>query len=426
MLLALALFATFAALLSPVAEEQRNRGIHITLFAEVLPYAFALLPYVTAFVLITWGKNGKLIASGAGVALALSGAFVLISPGALAMVFVWAGLSRNPTLLTALGVLVVLILDSVWVIWCAIRQKKNSSSAFLAGACATALYLFVGAPVVKLKEFRAPQHAEEVHAAKTLNYFEASTTAHKAITSLAGCLIQYQAGQAKHEFPASLREIPQGAGCNTNVAKPGAIPYYTLTYTPHRDSAGGIVDFRLLAIPVRKGLDRVNPILCDKRGTIFVYERWFAVDQGEKLVPLIAEEPNDFLASNVFTLRLEINSYMKNRGEGQPPSSLSELGAGSPNGQGTNADSRRVDPYVLKYFVSRGNGKGYAISAECQSYGNACMRSFFLDYDGDVHETAEPRPASAQDPLIPDCYKYGQTCRDVDWPLPPPAETSGH
>jgi hypothetical protein len=55
MLSVLALLAIFAVLLSPVAEEQRNRGIHVTLFAEVLPYAFVLLPYLTAFVLITWG-----------------------------------------------------------------------------------------------------------------------------------------------------------------------------------------------------------------------------------------------------------------------------------------------------------------------------------------------------------------------------------
>jgi len=367
------------------------------------------------------------IASGTGVALALFGAFVLISPGALVMVFVWAGLSRNPMLLAELGVLVVLTLVSAWVVWCAIRQMKNSSSAFWASACATVFYLFIGSPAVKLKEFRAQQHAEEVHTAETLNYYGASATAHKAIASLTGCLIQYQAAQPKREFPASLSEIPEGPGCDTNLAKPGAIPYYTLTYSPQRDPAGGVTDFQLSAIPIKKGLDRVDPIQCDKRGTVFVYERWFAMDQGgENLQPVLDEEPNDFLASKISSLRLEINSFMKNSGDGRPPSSLSQLAPANPNEKADDPDSRRADPYVLKYLVSRDNGLRYAIAADCQSYGNACMRSFFLGYDGEVHQTPEPGPATAQDPLIPDCEKFAQSCRDVDWPIPSPAGTTAH
>jgi hypothetical protein len=427
MILALVLFAVLSVLVSPVAQEQRNRGIHITLYAEVLPFVFVLLPCLTAFMLITWGKNPKWIASGAGVALALFGAFVLMSPGALMMVFVWAGLSRNPMLAAALGVLVLMVLVSAWIVWCAIRQMKNSSSAFFAGTCASALYLIIGSPALNLKEFRAQQHAEAAHTAETLNYFGAAAAAHKVIASLTGCLIQYQAAQPKREFPASLSEIPQGPGCDTNLAKPGAIPYYALTYAPRRDPAAGVTDFQLSAIPFKKGLDRVNPILSDKRGTIFVYERWFATDQGENLEPLIAEEPDDFFASKVFSLRLEIKSFMKNSGGGQPPSSLSQLGPAAPNEQTADPDSRREDPYVLKYLPPRKDDPGrYAVSADCQSYGDACMRSFLLDYDGEVHQTAEPRPANKQDPLIPDCDKFAQTCRDVDWPVPLPSDSSSH
>jgi hypothetical protein len=157
MISAFALLAIFSVLLYPVVQEQRNKGIHITLFVQVLSYIFVLLPDLTAFVLITWGKKQKLIAGGAGVALALFGAFVLISPGALAMVFVWAGLSQNPMLLAALGVLVVLILVSAWVVWCAIRLMKNSLPTFLIGACLTAFYLYTGYPAVRLKEFRSQQ-----------------------------------------------------------------------------------------------------------------------------------------------------------------------------------------------------------------------------------------------------------------------------
>lgn len=46
------------------------------------------------------------------------------------------------------------------------------------------------------------------------------------------------------------------------------------------------------------------------------------------------------------------------------------------------------------------------------------MRSFLVDQDSETHLTSEPRQPTAQDPAIPDCEKYAQTCRDIDWPLP--------
>lgn len=425
MIAAFVLFALLSVLTFPVAQEQRNRGIHLTLVAELLPYAFVLLPYLAPFVLITSGNTEELRAGGAGIAAVLFGAYVLVSPGAVMMVFVWAGLSRNPMLAAALAVMVLLTANSVWIVWCALRQLRPSAGGFVAGACATAIYLFFGFPALRLKEFRAQQHAEAVHAAATLDYYSAFSKAHKAVASLAGCLIQQQAAQPKSGFPASLSEIPQGPGCDTSVAKPGAIPYYALVYTPQRDSSGRIIDFQLSAIPVQKGLDRVNPILCDKRGTIFVYERWFAMDQGEMLVPLIAVEPNDFTASNLFALKNQINAFIKSSGGGSAPPSLAQFAPPTADGPTTDPDSQKSGPYVLKYLPPRKNDPArYAISATCHSYIDECMRSFFLDYDGETHQTAESRPATAQDPLLPDCDKFGQTCRDVDWPIPPPAETS--
>jgi len=172
-------------------------------------------------------------------------------------------------------------------------------------------------------------------------------------------------------------------------------------------------------------LDRVNPILSDRRGSIYVYERWFDMDLGEKPVPQFDQEPDDFVASNLFLLRLEIRTFLKKNGGGQPPSSLSQLGQATPDVQITDPNSRREGPYILKYFAPRANDPGrYAISADCQSYGDACIRSFFLDYGGEVHQTAEPRAATAQDPFLPECEKFAQTCRDLDWPVPSPAETT--
>ncbi len=76
-------------------------------------------------------------------------------------------------------------------------------------------------------------------------------------------------------------------------------------------------------------------------------------------------------------------------------------------------------PYRFEYSPPAADAaNAYTISAVCQSYGDACIRSFFLDQNGEIHETSEPRQPTADDPLIPDCERYAQSCRDIDWPVP--------
>jgi hypothetical protein len=84
-----------------------------------------------------------------------------------------------------------------------------------------------------------------------------------------------------------------------------------------------------------------------------------------------------------------------------------------------NSETVSEGPYRLEYFPpTAGPPNTYTISATCQSYGEACIRSFFLDQNGEIHETSEPRQPTAHDRLIPDCEKYSQTCRDIAWPQP--------
>jgi len=75
--------------------------------------------------------------------------------------------------------------------------------------------------------------------------------------------------------------------------------------------------------------------------------------------------------------------------------------------------------YRLEYFPPAASAANtYMLSAVCQSYGDACIRSFLLDQNGEIHETSEPRQPTAQDPVIPDCEEHAQPCRDVDRPQP--------
>jgi len=56
----------------------------------------------------------------------------------------------------------------------------------------------------------------------------------------------------------------------------------------------------------------------------------------------------------------------------------------------------------------------FAISITCVSYGVGCLRSYFVDYDGSVHATPEPRPATAQDPGLLPC-ESALVCNDPVW-----------
>jgi hypothetical protein len=411
---------------SPLVPEQRAKGLHPFSNAALL-LVFLLLPYVTALKLVGKSTRRDFVASGAGISLALFGAMLLGAPTYVLLVLTWAGLSGDPYLFTGLVVLIAFFADAGWVVWCSFRLRKSSPTHFLTTACLTAVYLGVGIPAISLREFRSAQQQEKQRAAETMSSWRHGDAARSAVECLTGCLIQYRKNQPSQEFPKSLANLPTGLTlpngkvCDPELVKPGALSDYTITYTPEPDAASGkITDFRLLAMPGRKGLDYVNPMLSDSRGRIFVYERWSATERGEHLEPMLTEQPDDWGASRVLALGSDIRFAMKNKEMERPPSSLSELQLStSPEEAGRSPDILNEGPYTVQYLAPRqGFSGGVALSAVCQSYGDKCIRSFFLDYDGDIHQTTEPRPATTNDPLIPDCEKYAQGCRDVDWPVP--------
>lgn len=120
------------------------------------------------------------------------------------------------------------------------------------------------------------------------------------------CLIDYHATHPGAGFPASLDalphdlQLPQGTVCNATIAGDGAVPSYTFTYTPLGDSSNPVfTDFRLLAMPLRKGVPRVDPIAVDSWGRIFSYIGWSMTDQGPSFVPTLVEAPDDFQTSHI-------------------------------------------------------------------------------------------------------------------------------
>ena len=421
----LALLYFYLLAKSPLIPEQRAKGLHP--YANSAPFLlFLLIPFLTALVLIGRSTRRDLADSGTGVSLALFGAVLLGAPGSIMMVLTWAGLSGDAYLRAGLAVLIAFFADAAWVVWCSLRVPKKSSAQFLTAACLTLAYLGVGFPAITLHEFRTGQQQERQRAAQTVSSWQKRDAARSAVQLLTACLIQYRESQPSGEFPPSLSNLPTdlklpgGKPCDAALAKPGVLSDYTITYTPEPDASDKITDFRLLAMPGKKGLDYVNPMLSDSRGRIWVYERWFAIEQGEHLTPQLNEQPDDWTASHILALSSSIRFEMKNKAMERPPLSLSELQLNtSAQEAGSSPDTLNESPYTVQYFPPRpGFSEGFALSAACQNYGDKCIRSFFLDKGGDIHQSTAPRPATADDPLIPDCEKYVQGCRDIDWPVP--------
>jgi hypothetical protein len=83
-----------------------------------------------------------------------------------------------------------------------------------------------------------------------------------------------------------------------------------------------------------------------------------------------------------------------------------------------NGTHLEVKNFVLYYLAPQSRSSHrFALSAQCQSYGENCLRSYFLDYVGTLHATGEPRQANANDPPALDCEGSDLPCKDVVWPV---------
>jgi hypothetical protein len=72
--------------------------------------------------------------------------------------------------------------------------------------------------------------------------------------------------------------------------------------------------------------------------------------------------------------------------------------------------------YETLYFPPKeGDPNRFALSAQCKRYGQICLRSYFVDYDGSLHATGEPRPATADDPAPLRCENASSECEDIIW-----------
>jgi hypothetical protein len=133
---------------------------------------------------------------------------------------------------------------------------------------------------------------------------------------------------------------------------------------------------------------------------------------------------------NLLGLQGIVRSYMAAHDPSNAPLAIDgivdpKLLTGACNGEeGTSTDRVIGRPgtgncYAVTYFApSATAADSFAISLQCISYGNGCLRSYFLDYDGMIHATPEPRAATDQDPGLLPCeaaLPHSVDCRDPVW-----------
>ena len=422
--LAASTFCIFASL-----EDRRWRkdhpltanGFSDPLWMVILWIALPLVPYILSALLLS-GRSEESKAAGAGVVAAL------FAWGLVAAITMFLGASLRfgpaPYIGQELIANLVFFVCSVWILVSAFRiAAKGGWGMFFLSATATLICMAGLSHFLSTTGTTLDRRYEQRKAETESGRLQPTYDARQILARLAACLISYHATHPGAGFPESLDalphdlQLPQGTVCNATVAGDGSVPNYTFTYTPLKDSSSpNFTDFRLVAMPLRKGVPRVDPIAVDGRGRIFSYMGWSVTEQQPSVVPTPVESQDDLQMSGIFYLRDVIRLFMRTNG-GTPPVMLSKM----PEFSDKSAYNETLTGghYRLEYFPPAvGAADKYMISAVCQSYGDICLRSFFLDQNGEIHETSEPRQPTAEDPLIPDCEKDAQTCRDIDWPVP--------
>ena len=394
------------------------------------------LPLVAAAVLLTKNKSRDAVVRGAGIGFGAALAYLFLSSllylDALLTIWDTGQWFRN---LLALEVTIPLsVLAGIWLLVSAFRERRRNHKAFFVNAAGTIGYAFLAFLLMLLLSVRGSGALNERKAwerpgrplpgSKVIG----PTTQVMAITA---CLLRHQFLHPQDGFPNSLRNIATDWNCNPEIANAGISPGYWLFYSPVKGLfTRRIADFRIQDLPAERDTTQWGPIVTDGRGGILGFEKlsgtaaWRKKTSGSDS-PFQIVDRGDSPVQSVYAVRDKIREFM-----GINPSSAPPSPEGVPNAQErtwstcgeTEAPTTRqirMDGgpacYTIKYFLPPlGRPQDFAISAQCITYGDGCIRSYFLDYDGAAHATSYPRPATAQDSALLPC-ETTIPCHDPVW-----------
>ena len=357
---------------------------------------------------------------GAGVACGFFGGFLLVSPFALMTMFLYVGLSAwngppDHGLVLAGFTLLALIVISLRIVWSAFKIGKVQWNTFGVAVGATAFYLYFGFQSLSLTAFTGQRGAQQKKLQNEMELYKPAILARETIIGLTACLLRNHMLHPEAEYPASLNAGSANWTCQTKFAT-DAVPEFTLNYEPQKDAATGrVTDFQLTAMPGQKGIRGREPLLIDSRGVVFVDYPW----EMENVTAKVMVMPSDLSNSQIDLLRLNLDRYIEDKGNGSAPATLDANFAGggyeTPISEGGRTRLEARDYETIYWPPKAGDPSRFAISAQCKRYGEICLRSYFTDYDGSLHATGEPRQATAADPAPLRCENAISECQDMIW-----------
>jgi hypothetical protein len=390
-------------------------GVPDPLWMKLLWVALPGIPFILSELLLS-ASNEEWIAAGAGIAAAVSAGSLLFAAAAfLSMFFRFL---PDPYWWEEILAILVFVACCGWILFVALRiAAKVRSGVFLAAGVATLILMTWGQHSLQKTEYRLDRENEQRKAQAALDVFKPVVEAEHVLASLAGCLILNGSIHRESGYPQSLNPPPADWSCDRRFTEE-AVKEYRLTYTPQAERArGSVTDFHLIAVPITKGVRGRYALMVDSRGVVFSDPMWGIS------TPHIRAARSEARESEIEQLASNIGRYMQEKGVTRAPIKLDGEIVGTTYGEvpkvGDDGTQLEIRNYVLRYFGPRGGDPlRFALSGQCQSYGQECLRSYFLDYDGVLHATGEPRAATAVDPAALACEASDSECVDVEWPVP--------
>jgi hypothetical protein len=385
----------------------------IPLWMTAVRIALVLAPFVLCAVLLST-RNEHSQAAGAGIAVVLfsSGLFV----GVAALLGLFFRFYPDPYAGQDLAAVLTFLACSVWIVVSAFRIGKVSSGVFFLTLVVTATCLTWGKHVLDATEYTLGRQHEQQKGQAAIELYTPVVQAQHVLASLAGCLILNQSLHPQSGYPSSLDTLPPNWSCETKFAAK-AVQDYSLSYIPVTDASGRVADFHLIAMP-GKVVRGHYPLTVDSHGVLFSEVMW---GYSSSFIRAATSEARD---SEILELKRNLDSYMQHNAPGTTPDALTAEMIGESYGSQVpiiEPDGKRLETknHVFRYLGPKpGHGSSFALSVQCQSYGQNCLRSYFLDYDGVLHATGEPREATADDPPALECESNDSVCKGVVWPVP--------
>lgn len=385
------------------------------LWMSILWIALPLVPFVLSGLLLS-ARSGQSKAAGAGIAAGLFACGFIFAIAAFLSLFL--RFFPDPYVWENMIAILTFLACSVWILVSAFRVGKVSWGVFFLAVGTTLICMAWGNKSLESAEYRLNRQNEQRKAQAAITTFEPVVEAQHQITSLAGCLLLNHSIHPEDGYPSSLDQPQANWPCETKFAA-NAVKQYTLSYVPLADPASGrVTEFHLIAIPVKQGIRGRYALMVESRGIVFSDPRWGISS------PYVRAARSEGRASEIEELKGNIEHYMKNNGLAAAPLTLNAEAIGTAYGVQVpsiedNGKRLEIKNYVFYYLAPKaGNPSRFALSVQCQSYGQNCLRSYFLDYDGVLHATGEPRQATADDPPALECEESDSPCKDVVWPVP--------